>query len=70
MTTPANGGLFSPGAHIPVHNAAELTDRKPDTVVILAWIYAEPILKRNQAYIDAGGEFLVPLPDLKIIAKA
>jgi SAM-dependent methyltransferase len=67
---PGKWGLFSPGAHIPVHNAAELADRKPDLVVILAWIYANPILKRNQAYIDAGGEFLVPLPDLKIVAKA
>lgn len=53
---------FSPGAHIPVLPSSELATRKPDVVVILAWIYAEPILKRNQAYLDAGGRFLVPLP--------
>lgn len=60
-------GMFSPGAHIPVLASAELATRKPDIVVILAWIYAEPILKRNQAFIDAGGTFLVPLPEMRIV---
>ncbi|MDU1688860.1 MAG: methyltransferase C-terminal domain-containing protein [Bradyrhizobium sp.] len=60
-------GRFSPGAHIPVLPSSELAARKPDVVVILAWIYAEPILKRNQAYLDAGGRFLVPLPEPRIV---
>jgi hypothetical protein len=63
-------GRFSPGAHIPVLPSSELATGKPDIVVILAWIYAEPILKRNQAYIDAGGQFLVPLPEPQIVDKA
>jgi C-methyltransferase C-terminal domain/Putative zinc binding domain/Methyltransferase domain len=60
-------GLFSPGAHLPVLPSSELATKKPDVVVILAWIYAEPILKRNHAYIDAGGTFLVPLPEPRIV---
>ena len=60
-------GRFSPGAHIPVLPSSELATRKPDVVVILAWIYADPILKRNQAYLDAGGRFLVPLPEPRIV---
>ena len=60
-------GHFSPGAHLPVLPSTELASKKPDVVVILAWIYAEPILKRNQAYIDAGGTFLVPLPEPRIV---
>jgi SAM-dependent methyltransferase len=63
-------GRFSPGAHIPVLPSSELAVRKPDVVVVLAWIYAEPILKRNQAYLEAGGRFLVPLPKPQIVAKA
>jgi SAM-dependent methyltransferase len=58
-------GLFSPGAHIPVLPSAELAARKPDIVVILAWIYAEPIIRRNSEYIRNGGTFLVPLPIAK-----
>ena len=42
-------------------------ETKPDIVVILAWLYADPIIKRNRAYLEAGGKFLVPLPDLRIV---
>ena len=67
---PLKQGRFSPGAHIPVLPSTELATRKPDVVVVLAWIYAEPILKRNQAYLDAGGRFLVPLPEPQIVDQA
>jgi len=67
---PLKHGRFSPGAHIPVLPSSELASRKPDVVVVLAWIYAEPILKRNQAYLDAGGRVLLPLPEPRIVDKA
>jgi hypothetical protein len=60
-------GRFSPGAHIPVLSSTVLTTEKPDIVIVLAWIYADPILKRNEAYIGAGGKFLVPLPEPRIV---
>jgi len=63
-------GLYNPGAHIPVLPSSELATRKPDIVVILAWIYAEPILKRNQAYLEAGGRFLLPLPEPKVVDRS
>jgi SAM-dependent methyltransferase len=66
---PLKQGRFSPGAHLPVLPSSELATKRPDIIVILAWIYAEPILKRNQAYVDAGGRFLVPLPEPKIIDR-
>ena len=66
---PLKQGRFSPGAHIPVLPSSELATRKPDVVVVLAWIYAEPILKRNQAYLDGGGTFLLPLPEPQIVNK-
>jgi SAM-dependent methyltransferase len=64
---PLKQGMFSPGAHIPVLPSSDLTARRPDIVVILAWIYAEPIIRRNSAYIEMGGEFVTPLPDMKVI---
>src|SRR5580692_3993785 len=66
---PLKHGRFSPGAHIPVLPSSELGTKRPDIVVILAWIYAEPILKRNQAYLEAGGQFLVPLPEPQTIDR-
>jgi hypothetical protein len=66
---PLKQGRFSPGAHIPVLPSSELGSRRPDIVVILAWIYAEPILKRNEDYISAGGKFLVPLPQPRVVDR-
>jgi len=64
---PLKQGRFSPGAHIPVRPSSELFTQKPDVVIILAWIYAEAIIKRNEAYIAAGGTFLVPLPEPRVV---
>lgn len=64
---PIKQNLFSPGLHLPVLPSSELYVRRPDIVVIVAWIYAEPIIKRHQQFIEEGGQFLVPLPEVKIV---
>jgi SAM-dependent methyltransferase len=66
---PLKQGGFSPRAHIPVKPSSELATEKPDVVVILAWIYAEPIIKRNAAFIASGGKFLVPLAEPRMVGK-
>jgi hypothetical protein len=60
-------GLFSPGLHIPVLAPAALLERKPDFVLLLAWRFKEPILKKQQAYRDQGGRFILPLPKVEIV---
>jgi SAM-dependent methyltransferase len=58
---------FSPGHHIPVLPSSALVERKPDYTLIVAWRYAEPIIKKNAAYLEQGGRFIVPIPELKIV---
>lgn len=60
-------GLFSPGLHIPVLSPATLYERKPDYVVVLAWRFADLILKQHQAFLAQGGHFIVPLPHLIVV---
>ena len=64
---PAKQYTFSPGYHIPVLPSKVLYERKPDYVLILAWRYAEPIMKKHRAFLQQGGHFIVPLPALKVI---
>ena len=64
--SPLKQGLFSPGYHIPVLPAAALYEQKPDYVVILAWNFAGPIMKKHEAYRAAGGHFIVPIPTLAV----
>lgn len=62
-------GLFSPGLHIPILAPSAMYERKPDCVVILAWRFAQPILERHRPFVEAGGQFIVPLPEQKVIER-
>ena len=64
---PLKQGTFSPGHHIPVLPSSALSERKPDYTVILAWMYREPIIQKNQGYLQQGGHFIVPIPELRIV---
>lgn len=63
----AKHGLYSPGLHLPVFSSSELYVDPPDYVVILAWRYFEKIIDRHQRFLDLGGRFIVPLPNLRVI---
>ncbi len=55
---------FSPGQHIPVFAPQSLYDRHADAVLILAWHYAEPIMRKHPHFT---GEWIVPLPEVRRI---
>jgi hypothetical protein len=59
---PIKFGTFSPGAHIEVFNSSDIIEHMPKGIIILAWVYAKPIIKRNLTYLENGGVFIIPLP--------
>jgi hypothetical protein len=65
--SPWKQGLYTPGMHIPVVGAEEISRRCPDYLLILAWNFAEPIMRKQSAFHDAGGKFIVPAPEPVII---
>jgi SAM-dependent methyltransferase len=67
--SPLKQDLFSPGRFVPVIDSSVLNDaaRRPDYLVVLAWNFAQPIIKKNQPYQQAGGRFIVPIPQLEIV---
>jgi len=60
--SPLKQGMYTPGIHIPVLQSKALYRKKPDIVLILAWNFAESIMKKHKEFLNQGGEFLVPLP--------
>lgn len=60
-------GLYSPGLHIPVLPSSALYEKKPDYALILAWNFAEPIMKKHHAFAKAGGKFIIPVPKVEIL---
>lgn len=66
---PQKVSRFSPGIGVPVIPTAELYTKKPDVVIILAWIHARAIIEKSQRYLEDGGKFVVCTPDVRVIDK-
>src|SRR5207253_2758807 len=60
-------GMFSPGRHLEVRPSSILYDAPPDVVMILAWQFADPIVAKHSRYVANGGQFVIPLPELRTI---
>lgn len=60
-------GRLTPGTHLPIVAAEELAQRKPDYTLLLTWNFAEEILRQQQAYRDAGGRFILPVPEVRVV---
>lgn len=60
-------GLYTPGAHISVVSPSVLEKYKPDYILILAWNFAESIVKKYSYLKKKGVKFILPMPEPKII---
>ena len=65
--SPLKVGTYTPGMHLPVLPADTLLARQPDYVLILAWNFADEIIRQQDAYRQRGGRFIVPIPMPAII---
>ena len=61
-------GNYMPGTHQPVLDPQALLKRRPDYVLLLAWNFASEIIDQQQAYLAAGGRFIVPVPEPAVIS--
>ena len=57
-------GTYSPGLHLEVFDPQYIYDNEVDTIVIIAWRYADLIIKKIKGF---KGDIIVPLPEFKVI---
>jgi hypothetical protein len=63
---PYKHGRFTPGTHIPIYPPEKLLETRPDYVLILPWNLKDEIMEQMSAVLSWGGQFVVPIPDVKV----
>jgi hypothetical protein len=64
---PDKWGSETIGTRIPIISEEESRARKPDYYLALPWHFLDEFLEREQAFLDGGGTFIVPLPEVRFI---
>jgi SAM-dependent methyltransferase len=60
---PHKQGLYLPGVHVPIVAPEEILDEMPDYMLLLAWNFKDEVVREQKAYIEAGGRFIMPIPE-------
>lgn len=60
-------GKYTPGMHIPIFPESKLLEDRPDYTLLLAWNFADEIIKKQTEYRKRGGKFILAIPKLRVI---
>ena len=63
---PLKFGKAIPGCRIPIIREG---DERPDAYLVTAWNFLDEFIAKEREYLLAGGEFIVPVPHLRVITK-
>jgi hypothetical protein len=64
---PVKQHTLVPGHQLPVYPPDAIYERDVDVIAVLAWNYAAPIVAKHRRFVESGGRFVVPLPQLQVI---
>lgn len=64
---PYKQGKYMTGNQLEIVDPKRLLEDKPDYVLILAWNFADEIIKQQAEYQSGGGKFIVPVPEVKVV---
>jgi len=60
-------GSFTPGTNIPIVSEETAMTKKPDYLFVLPWHFKHGILEREKDFLEKGGKFIFPLPEIEIV---
>lgn len=66
---PEKWGSETIATKIPIISEEESRGMRPDYYLVLPWHFLDEFLEREKAFLDNGGRFIVPLPEVRIIPE-
>ncbi|QNJ15994.1 S-adenosyl-L-methionine-dependent methyltransferase [Synechococcus sp. A18-40] len=64
---PEKFGRYTPGTHIPIISEADAKAMNPDYFLVLPWHFKDSILRREKKFLNSGGKFIFPFPEIEIL---
>lgn len=64
--SPHKQGRLMPGCGIPIVGPETIRARQPEYVVLFVWNIKDEVLRQEAAYREAGGRFIVAVPQVRI----
>ena len=59
-------GSFTPGSKIPIVSESEVKSMRPDYLLVLPWHFRDGIINKEKDYLESGGKFIFPMPEIEI----
>ena len=64
---PWKEGRVTPGTRIPIVSEDEFRKQAPEIALVLPWHFIDGFVARERKFLESGGAFLVPLPEVRLI---
>jgi C-methyltransferase C-terminal domain/Putative zinc binding domain/Methyltransferase domain len=66
---PDKHGSETIGTHIPIISEQRSRELRPDYYLALPWHFMDEFLERETEFLERGGQFIVPMPEVRTIAR-
>jgi C-methyltransferase-like protein/methyltransferase family protein/putative zinc binding protein len=67
---PDKWGSETIATKIPIISEEDSRGMKPDYYLALPWHFLEEFLEREQEFLQGGGQFIVPLPEVRVVGAS
>jgi hypothetical protein len=65
--SPVKQGRYTPGTHLPIYAPEKLLEVQPDYALLLTWNFADEIMAQQARYRQQGGQFIIPVPEVRVV---